>query len=397
MDKKSVRDIDVSGKRVLVRVDLNVPLDEETGVITDYTRIKAVLPTVEYLINNNARVIMCSHLGRPDGKVVEKLRLGRVAEQLSKLLKVTVTMASDCIGPDVEQAVSQLNDGDVILLENLRFHPEEEKNSSEFARDLAKLADVYVNDAFGTSHRSHASIVGVTSYIPAVAGLLVEKEITVMGKALNDPVSPFTAIIGGAKISDKISVLENILEKVNSLLIGGGMCATFLKALSYDTGGSSVETDKLELVHRLMQKATEKRVQLLLPSEVVVADRFAADAGSKTVPVTSIPSGWYIMDIGPQTIGLFEAKLRKSKTVIWNGPVGVFEYSKFNKGTREIARILAGLDAITIIGGGSTAEAVEEMGLSNKMTHVSTGGGASLKFLEGKTLPGIAVLQDKEK
>lgn len=397
MDKKSVRDIDVSGKRVLVRVDLNVPLDEETGVITDYTRIKAVLPTVEYLINNNARVIMCSHLGRPDGKVVEKLRLGRVAEQLSKLLKVTVTMASDCIGPDVEQAVSQLNDGDVILLENLRFHPEEEKNSSEFARDLAKLADVYVNDAFGTSHRSHASIVGVTSYIPAVAGLLVEKEITVMGKALNDPVSPFTAIIGGAKISDKISVLENILEKVNSLLIGGGMCATFLKALSYDTGGSSVETDKLELVHRLMQKATEKRVQLLLPSEVVVADRFAADAESKTVPVTSIPSGWYIMDIGPQTIGLFEAKLRKSKTVIWNGPVGVFEYSKFNKGTREIARILAGLDAITIIGGGSTAEAVEEMGLSNKMTHVSTGGGASLKFLEGKTLPGIAVLQDKEK
>ena len=396
MDKKSVRDIDVKGKRVLVRVDLNVPLDEETGVITDYTRIRAVLPTVEYLIENSARVILCSHLGRPDGKVVEKLRLGRVAEQLSKLLKVPVATTSDCIGPDVEQAVSQLEDGDVILLENLRFHAEEEKNSPDFARDLAKLADIYVNDAFGTSHRSHASIVGVTSYIPAVAGLLVEKEITVMGKALNDPVRPFTAIIGGAKISDKISMLENILEKVNSLLIGGGMCATFLKALNYDTGGSSVETDKLELVHQLMQKATEKRVQLLLPSEVVVADRFAADAESKTVPVTSIPSGWYIMDIGPQTIALFEAKLRQSKTVVWNGPVGVFEYSKFNKGTQAIARMLSSLDAITIIGGGSTAEAVEEMGLSDKMTHVSTGGGASLKFMEGKALPGIAVLEDKE-
>jgi phosphoglycerate kinase len=396
MDKKSVRDIDVNGKRVLVRVDLNVPLDEDTGVITDYTRIRAVLPTVEYLIDNNARVILCSHLGRPDGKVVEKLSLVRVAEQLSKLLRMTVTMASDCIGPDVEKSAGELNDGEVLLLENLRFHPGEEQNSPEFAQSLARLADVYVNDAFGTSHRSHASIAGVTSYLPSVAGLLVEKELTVMGKALNDPVRPLVAILGGAKISDKISVLENILEKVDSLLIAGGMCATFLKALKYDIGGSAVEEDKLELAHRLMEKATERGVQLLLPSEIVVADRFAADAESKTVSVTNIPSGWYIMDIGPQTIGLFEAKLRKSKTIIWNGPVGVFEYSKFDKGTQAIAKVLANLDAITIIGGGSTAEAVEEMGLAGKMTHVSTGGGASLKFLEGKTLPGIAVLENKE-
>jgi len=396
MNKKTIRDIDVSGKRVLVRVDLNVPLDVEPGAISDDTRIRAVLPTINYLIDRKARVILCSHLGRPDGKVVNELRLAPVAEQLSKLVGKPVAMASDCIGPEVEEAAAKLKDGDVLLLENLRFHPEEEGNDPKFAQALARLADIYVNDAFGTAHRAHASTVGVAEYLPGVAGFLMEKEIGVMDKALNEPVRPFTAIIGGAKISDKIGVLEYILEKVDSLLIAGGMVATFLKALKYDVGKSSIEKEKVDLANLLMEKAAEKGVHLMLPSDVVVADKFATDAKSKTVPVTGVPSGWYVMDIGPRTIELFEAKLRKSKTIIWNGPVGVFEFPKFSKGTDAIANLLAGLDATTIIGGGSTAEAVEEMGLADKMTHVSTGGGASLKFLEGKTLPGVAVLQDKE-
>jgi len=397
MSKKSVRDIDVSGKRVLVRVDLNVPLDEETGVITDYTRIRAVLPTIEYLIDKRARVILCSHLGRPDGKVVKKLRLTQVAEQLSKLLKKKVATASDCIGADVEKAAAKLKDGDVLLLENLRFHAEEEKNDPQFAQALSKLADIYVNDAFGTAHRSHASVVGVARYLPAVAGLLLEKEIGVMGKALANPARPFAALIGGAKISDKIGVMENILEKVDYLLVAGGMCATFLKALKYNVGASSVEEDKLDLARKLMDRADKRGIKLMLPSDVVVGNKLSADAESKVVSASNIPAGWYIMDIGPKTVGLFTATLRESKTIIWNGPVGVFEYSKFSKGTHDIANLLAKLDATTIIGGGSTAEAVEEMGLADKMTHVSTGGGASLKFLEGKTLPGVAVLQDKEK
>lgn len=396
MSKKSVRDIDVSRKRVLVRVDLNVPLDEETGVITDYTRIRAVLPTIEYLIDKRARVILCSHLGRPDGKVVEKLRLTQVAEQLSKLLGKKVAMASDCIGADVEKAAAKLKDGDVLLLENLRFHAEEEKNDPQFAQALSKLADIYVNDAFGTAHRSHASVVGVARYLPAVAGLLLEKEIGVMGKALTDPVRPFAALIGGAKISDKIGVMENILEKVDYLLVAGGMCATFFKALKYDVGASSVEEDKLDLARRLMDRADKRRIKLMLPSDVVVGNRFSEDAESKVVSASNIPAGWYIMDIGPQTLGAFVATLRECETIIWNGPVGVFEYAKFSKGTRDIANLLARLDATTIIGGGSTAEAVEKIGLADQMTHVSTGGGASLKFLEGKTLPGVAALQDKE-
>lgn len=396
MSKKSVRDIDVSRKRVLVRVDLNVPLDEETGVITDYTRIRAVLPTIEYLIDKRARVILCSHLGRPDGKVVEKLRLTQVAEQLSKLLGKKVATASDCIGADVEKAAAKLKDGDVLLLENLRFHAEEEKNDPQFAQALSKLADIYVNDAFGTAHRSHASVVGVARYLPAVAGLLLEKEIGVMGKALTDPARPFAALIGGAKISDKIGVMENILEKVDYLLVAGGMCATFFKALKYDVGASSVEEDKLDLARRLMDRADKRGIKLMLPSDVVVGNRFSADAESKVVSASNIPAGWYIMDIGPQTLGAFVATLRECETIIWNGPVGVFEYAEFSKGTRDIANLLARLDATTIIGGGSTAEAVEEIGLADKMTHVSTGGGASLKFLEGKTLPGVAALQDKE-
>lgn len=396
MNKKTVRDINVSGKRVLVRVDLNVPLDEETGAISDDTRIRAVLPTIRYLIDMKARVILCSHLGRPEGKVVDELRLAAVARRLSEILGSPVEMAMDCIGTQVEEAVGRLKEGEVLLLENLRFHPEEEKNDPGFAQALARLADIYVNDAFGTAHRIHASTVGVAALLPAVAGFLMEKEIDVMDKALNDPVRPFAAIIGGAKISSKIGVLEYILERVDSLLIAGGMGSTFLKALKLDVGQSSIDKDKVGLAQWLMEKAAKKGVHLLLPSDVVVADRYAPNARTKTVPISGVPSGWYVMDIGPQTIELFAAKLRKCKTIIWNGPVGVFEFPKFSKGTEAIANLLAGLDATTIIGGGSTAEAVEEMGLVDKITHVSTGGGASLKFLEGKTLPGVAVLQDKE-
>jgi len=395
MNKKTIRDIDVRGKRVLVRVDLNVPLDEN-GAITDDTRIRGVLPTVKYLIDNRARLILCSHLGRPDGKVVDELRLASVAQSLSELLGSPVEMATDCIGPQVEEAVGRLKEGDVLLLENLRFHPEEEKNDPGFAQALARLADIYVNDAFGTAHRKHASAVGVAEHLPAVAGFLMEKEIDIMDRALNDPVRPFTAIIGGAKISDKIGVLEYIVERVDSVLIAGGMGSTFLKALTYDVGQSSVEKEKVGLAQLLMEKAAKKGVHLLLPTDVVVAEKFEPRVRFRTVRITDVPSGWYVVDIGPQTIELFEAKLRKSKTVIWNGPVGVFEFPKFGKGTEAIANALAGLDATTIIGGGSTAEAVERLGLVDKMTHVSTGGGASLKFLEGKTLPGVAVLMDKE-
>jgi len=395
MNKKTIRDIDVRGKRVLVRVDLNVPLDK-TGAITDDTRIRAVLPTIQYLIDNKARLILCSHLGRPDGKVVEELRLAPVAKRLSELLGSPVEMAPDCVGPEVEEAVARLKKGGVLLLENLRFHAEEEKNDPGFAQALARLADIYVNDAFGTAHRKHASTVGVAEHLPSVAGFLMEKEIDIMDKALNNPARPFTAIIGGAKISDKIGVLEYIVEKVDSLLIAGGMGSIFLKALTYDVGQSKIERDKIGLAQSLIEKATKKGVHLLLPTDVVVADKFEPGARSRTVHIAEVPSSWYVMDIGPQTIELFEAKLRKSKTVIWNGPVGVFEFPKFAKGTEAIANVLASLDATTIIGGGSTAEAMEKLGLVDKMTHVSTGGGASLKFLEGKTLPGVAVLLDKE-
>ncbi len=399
MNKKTLRDIDVNGKRVLVRVDLNVPLDIDTGTISDDTRIREVLPTIKYLTDKEAKVILCSHLGRPGGKVVDGLRLAPVARRLSEILASPVEMAVDCIGPQVEEAVDRLKDGDILLLENLRFHTEEETNDSGFAEELARLADVFINDAFGTAHREHASTVGVTKYLPAVAGLLMEKEINIMDKALNDPERPLAALIGGAKINSKIGILENIIDKVDSLLIAGGMSSTFLRALQYNVGQSSVKDekeDKVGLAKLLIEKAAEKGVPLLLPSDVVVANRFASDARSTTVSVDNVPTSWYIMDIGPRTIELFEAELRKSKTIIWNGPVGVFEFSKFSKGTEAMANVLAGLDAITVIGGGSTAEAVVEMGLADKMSHISTGGGASLKFLEGKTLPGVVVLQDKE-
>jgi phosphoglycerate kinase len=386
MNKKTLRDIDVDGKRVLVRVDFNVPLDIDTGTISDDTRIREVLPTIKYLTDKEAKVILCSHLGRPGGKVVDGLRLAPVARRLSEILASPVVMVVDCIGPQVEEAVDRLKGGGILLLENLRFHPEEEINDSGFAEALARLADVYVNDAFGTAHRTHASTVGVTKYLPAVAGLLMEER-------------PLAALIGGAKINSKIGILENIIDKVDSLLIAGGMSSTFLRALQYNVGQSSVKDekeDKVSLAKLLIEKAAEKGVPLLLPSDVVVADKFASDARSRTVSVDNVPTSWYIMDIGPRTIELFEATLCKSKTIIWNGPVGVFEFPKFSKGTEAMANVLAGLDATTVIGGGSTAEAIVEMGLADKMSHISTGGGASLKFLEGKTLPGVVVLQDKE-
>jgi len=395
MEKKTIRDVDVAGKRVLVRVDLNVPLSEDTGEILDDIRIKAIVPTISYLVDKNARVILCSHLGRPKGKPVDSLRMAPIAKRLSEIMGKPIATTQDCIGKDVEKSASELKNGEILLLENLRFHDEEEKNDPEFCKSLAKLADIYVNDAFGTAHRAHASTEGVAKYLPAVAGFLMEKEIGMMGKALSNPVRPFASIVGGAKISDKIGVLDFILEKVNILLIGGGMVATFLKALGYEVGKSSVEEDKLDLARKLMDKAKVKGVKLLLPVDIVVADKSAADAKSKTVTIDKVPADWLIMDIGHKTIDLFEEELKKCKTIVWNGPMGVFEYPKFSRGTASIAKTLASAKATTIIGGGSTAEAVEEMGLADKMTHVSTGGGASLEFLEGKTLPGVAALQDK--
>jgi len=396
MDKQTIRDVELRGKRVLVRVDFNVPLDMENNTISDDSRIRAVLPTIKYLMDEGGKVILCSHLGRPKGEVVEGLRLAPVAERLSELLEFPVTNTRDCIGPEVEQAVSRLKEGDVLLLENLRFHPGEEKNDSDFAKALSGLADVYVNDAFGAAHRAHASTVGVALYLPAVAGFLMEKEIDFLGKALTDPVPPFAAITGGAKVSDKLGLLENILGKVDFLLIGGGMCCTFLKAQNHEVGQSKVEEDKLDFALDLTGKAAKVGVKLMLPGDVVVAESFASGVPFKITSVSDIPESSYVMDIGPQTIESFSAELRKCKTVIWNGPMGVFEFAEFRRGTEAIAKQLAQLEATTILGGGSTAEAVDELGLADKMSHVSTGGGAALEFLEGKTLPGVAVLQDKK-
>jgi phosphoglycerate kinase len=396
MDKLTVRDIDVSNKRVLVRADFNVPLDGETGAITDDSRIQATLPTINYLIDRGARVILCSHLGRPKGKVVEKLRLTIVAQRLSQILGRSVEVAPDSIGAEVEKAVAKLKSGDVLLLENIRFHPEEEANDASFARNLARLADIYVNDAFGASHRAHASVVGVANYLPAVAGLLVEKEIKVLGSILSNPRHPFAELAGGAKVSDKLSVLENTLGKVDCLLIGGGMAATFLKAKSYQVGTSLVENDKIELAAKLMKKEARRGVRLMLPVDVVVAAEVSAESEAKIVPVGEIPPDWRIVDIGPQTISNFSEELRQCKTIFWNGPMGVYEITRFAQGTQAMARLLAGLKATTIIGGGSTAEAVTEMKLADKMTFISTGGGASLRFLSGETLPGVEVILDKE-
>jgi phosphoglycerate kinase len=395
--KKTVRDVDVSGKRVLVRVDFNVPLDKQTGTVADDTRIRAALPTITYLRDRSARTILCSHLGRPDGAVVERLRLRPVAERLSEVLDAPVATAPDCVGPEAERAAAGLEPGGVLLLENLRFHPEEEANDSRFARQLASLADLFVNDAFGTAHRAHASTEGVTHFLPAVAGFLMEKELEYLGRAVGNPERPFAAVIGGAKISGKIDVLRHLLDRVDRLLIGGGMANTFLKAQGRDVGDSLVEDDQLPTAREVLERAASGRPRLELPVDAVLADRFAADAATRTVSLDSepVPAGWRIMDIGPESVRRFGEALTGCRTVVWNGPMGVFEFAPFAAGTLGLARAMAELPATTVVGGGETAQAVEQAGVSDRITHVSTGGGASLEFLEGKTLPGVAALLDR--
>jgi phosphoglycerate kinase len=391
MNKKTVRDVDVKGKRVLVRVDYNVPIKE--GKVGDDTRIRAAMPTLEYLLKNGAAVILCSHLGRPKGNPEPKYSLRPVAEHLSGLLGKPVAFAEDCVGPVAEEAAKALKPGEVLLLENTRFHPEEEKNNPEMAKQLAALADLYVNDAFGSAHRAHASTEGVAHHLPAVSGFLMEKELAYLGGALANPERPFLAIMGGAKISDKIAVIQNLLTKVDSLLIGGGMANTFFKAQGLAVGDSLVEAEALDTAGELLKSAGDK---LVLPVDCVIADRFDAEAQSKVVPVDQVPDGWRILDIGPATVAHFSNRLAAAKTVVWNGPMGVFEFPRFAEGTFAVARVLAGLKgATTIIGGGDSAAAVEQSGLAAKMSHISTGGGASLEFLEGKQLPGVVALLDK--
>ncbi|RPI51710.1 MAG: phosphoglycerate kinase [Chloroflexi bacterium] len=391
MNKKTVRDVDVKGKRVLVRVDFNVPL--ENGRVTDDTRIRAALPTIRYLLDRDAVVILASHLGRPKGKVDEQYRMRPVAGRLSELLDRPVTTLDDCVGPEVQGAIRQARPGDVLMLENTRFHREETDNDASFAAELASLAEVYVNDAFGSAHRAHASTEGVAHHLPAVAGLLMEKELEFLGRALSSPDRPFVAILGGAKISDKIGVIENLLGKVDAILVGGGMANTFLKADGYDVAESLVEDESVDTARDMIARGGDK---ILLPVDVVVADRFDADAFAQVVAVGSVPPGWRILDIGPRTLEQFQEELQEAQTVVWNGPMGVFEFPKFAAGTEAVARMLAALPgATTIIGGGDSAAAVERTGLAGEMTHISTGGGASLEFLEGKTLPGVAALQDR--
>ena len=390
--KKTVRDVPLSDKRVLVRVDFNVPL--EGSRITDDTRIRAALPTIRYLVQQQARVILCSHLGRPKG-VTPGLSLAPCAARLGELLEQPVAMAPDCIGPEAGALAAALQPGQVLLLENLRFHPEEEKNDPAFAQQLAGLAAVYVNDAFGTAHRAHASTEGVARYLPAVAGFLMEKEISVIGAALAAPERPFVAIIGGAKVSDKIGVIENLLSKVDCLVIGGGMANTFLKARGFDMGKSLVEAERVELAAELIRRAAAAGVELLLPDDLVVAAEFKADAPARTVAADAVPADWLALDIGPATSARYSQRVAAAGTALWNGPMGVFEFPTFAAGTLALARAMSDCRGVSIVGGGDSVAAVEQMGLAEKMTHVSTGGGASLEFLEGKTLPGVACLQDK--
>jgi len=394
-NKKSIEDIAVSGKRVLVRCDFNVPQNKETGEITDDKRIVASLPTIKYLLANNAKVILCSHLGRPKGEVNPKYTLAPVAKRLSELLGVEVKFASDVIGDSAKALAASLNDGEVMLLENVRYHKEEEKNDSEFSKSLASLAEVYVNDAFGTSHRAHASTAGVADYLPAVCGYLIQKEIDIMGKALQNPKRPFVAILGGAKVSDKIGVIDNLIEKVDTLIIGGGMAYTFFKALGNNIGTSICEEDKLEVALKTLEKAKAKNVTFLLPVDTVVGKEFAADTEHKTVPSAEIPDGYMGLDIGEKTQKLFADAIKNAGTVVWNGPMGVSEWDNFAKGTCAVATAVADSNAISIIGGGDSAAAIEKLGFADRMTHISTGGGASLEFLEGIELPGIACLLDK--
>ena len=395
MDKKTIRDIDVAGKKVIVRVDFNVPLKD--GEITDETRIQAALPTIKYLLEQNAKVILCSHLGRPKGEFKPEFSLAPVAKRLQELLPNNkVVFAKDVIGESADEAVKNIQNGEVVLLENLRFHKEETKNDPEFAKKLASYADIYVSDAFGTVHRAHASTAAIAQYLPAVAGFLIEKELQFLGNALENPVRPFVAILGGAKIADKIGVIDNLFTKVDSLIIGGGMANTFIAAQGIDMKASLVDNDSIEVAKELLAKAKMKGVKILLPSDVIAADRFDNDAKTVMVPVENIPDGYMALDIGPSTRLIFAEEISKAKTIVWNGPMGVAEMSSFAGGTRAVAEAMANNeDAITIIGGGDSAAAVKALGYADKMTHISTGGGASLEFLEGKELPGVAALNDK--
>ncbi len=394
MNKKSVKDVDVQGKRVFCRVDFNVPIEE--GKITDDIRIRAALPTIQYLVEQGARVILASHLGRPKGKVVEKFRLTPVAERLSEYLNQPVMKVDELTGPEVEEKVFSLNNGEVLLLENVRFHPGEEKNDSSLAKAFSNLADVYVNDAFGAAHRAHASTAGIAEYLPAVAGFLMQKEIETLGRALTSPERPFTAIIGGAKVKDKIGVIENLLDKVDHLIIGGGLAYTFVHAKGYEIGKSLFEAEKVELAKEFMQKAEQKGVRMVLPVDVVVVDEFGPDPSVvKIVDIDQIPADMEALDIGPKTRELFSDIVKASRLVIWNGPMGVFEYDRFAAGTNAVAEAVAKSEATSIIGGGDSAAAIKKSGLAGEVDHISTGGGASLEFLEGKELPGVAVLQDK--
>ena len=392
--KKTIEDVDVAGKRVLVRCDFNVPQDD-SGKITADKRIVESLPTIKYLKEHGARLILCSHLGRPKGEFKSKYSLAPVAARLSELLGSPVKMAGDVIGPDAQALAAALKDGDIMLLENVRFHAEEEKNDPEFAKRLASLAELYVNDAFGTAHRAHASTAGVADYLPAVCGYLIKKEIDIMGRALDNPRRPFVAILGGAKVSDKIGVINNLIEKCDTIIIGGAMAYTFVKALGGNIGASRCEEDKLALAAQLIEKTLEYGIRMILPVDTVVADSFSADAESKTVPTRNMPEGMMGLDIGPQSVEKFSRFIAGAGTVVWNGPMGVFEFEKFAGGTKAIAKAVAESDAVSIIGGGDSAAAVEQLGFADQMTHISTGGGASLEFLEGLELPGIACLMDK--
>ena len=396
MSKKTVRDIDLKDKKVLVRCDFNVPMDENQN-ITDNTRIVAALPTIKYLLEQNCKIVLCSHLGRPKGEFKKEFSLAPVATELSKLLNKEVIMAKDVIGEDAKSKADNLKNGELLLLENLRFHREETDNDPEFSKELAKYGEIFVNDAFGTAHRAHASTEGVTHYLPAVSGFLIEKELKFLDEALQNPERPFIAILGGSKVSDKIGVIESLLNKVDTLLIGGGMAYTFFKALGYNVGNSICEEDKINLAMELMEKAKEKGVKFILPVDNKIGKEFKADTESKIVSSDAIPDGWEGLDIGPETIKLYAEELKNAKTIVWNGPLGVFEFENFAVGTNEIAKVLGDINAVKIIGGGDSASAVEKAEVAKKMTHISTGGGASLEFLEGKKLPGIEALEDAKK
>ena len=394
LNKKSIRDIDVNGKKVFIRVDYNVPMDENQNITND-KRIVATLPTLNYLLETNAALIIACHLGRRKGERVPEFSVAPVAKKLGEIMGKEVKFASDCVGPEAEKMAADLKPGEILVLENLRYHKEEEKNDPKFAEQLAKLADIVVNDAFGVSHRAHASVAGITKFIPAVAGCLMENEIKFVGQAVANPVRPFVAIIGGAKVSDKIGVISNLLEKVDTLIIGGGMANTFVAAQGFNTGKSLVEADKLELARELIEKAKATKVNLLLPTDMVIADKFAADAQTAVVGLDGIKDEWMALDIGPETAKTYAASLVDAKTVVWNGPMGVFEMDAFAKGTEAVAKAVADSSATSIVGGGDSIAALKKTGLSDKISHISTGGGASLEFLEGKVLPGIAALADK--